>query len=157
MAADKPEDSPPSGNQATEVANDLVGLMPRDMVFVPRFLGESHERLRRYFRQFAMAELARAGITMEQHSMLSVFLDRHAALLCEFVFMGVSLSHQLRMAEVERLQNDQVGLLRMDLWDQLKFHIAAGEERFRKEMPALADSLARLEPSPGLAKKESGE
>lgn len=154
MAADKREGALPSENRAAEVANDLVALMPRDVVFVPRFLGESQERLRQYFREFSLVEMARAGITTEQHPMLAVFLDRHAALLCEFVFMGVSLPHQLRMVEIERLQNDQAGLLRMDLWDQLKFHIAAAEERFRKDMPALADNLARLEPSRGPVEKD---
>ena len=157
MAAEKQEGALPSEGRAAEVANDLVALMSRDVVFVPRFLGESQERLRQYFREFSLTEMARAGITVEMHPMLPAFLDRHAALLCEFVFMGVSLPHQLRIIEIERLQNDQAGLLRMDLWDQLKFHIAAAEERFRKDMPALADSLARLEPSRGVAKKDLRE
>lgn len=147
MAENKRTESLPPEHPSVAVANDLVALMPRDVVFVPRFLGESQERLRQYFREFSLAEMARAGITSEQHPMLSVFLDRHAALLCEFVFVGVSLPHQLRMEDVERLQHDDAGLLRMDLWDQLKIHIAAAEERFRVDLPMLAESLARLEPS----------
>lgn len=123
------------------LANDLVSLMPRDLVFAPRFLGQSQERLRRHFRGFVSAELAARGLTADSHPMLPAFVEQHAAVLADFVVIGVSLPHQLRIEEVEQLMRDRSGLLRGDLWDQIKTHVAEAEARFRLELPQVAAML----------------
>lgn len=154
MAAETGESDRSAAPDVERVAAELVALMPRDLVFVPRFLGESQERLHRYFRDFTLAEMAGCGLTLEEHPMLPAFLDQHAAALCEFVFTGVALPHQLPLAEMERLQDDHTGLLRVDLWDQLKCHIQAAEVKFRTDMPHLAAHIARLAPDRSDAGKD---
>lgn len=136
----------PPRDSADDVAADLLALMPRDLIFVPRFLGESQERMQRHFRDFARTELAARGMTAETHPLLPAFVDRHAAVLSEFVFVGVSLPYQIPIAEVERIMSDHHSLLRSDLWDQIKQHVTAAEARFRQEMPELATLLAALQP-----------
>ena len=136
----------PSGDSTDSVAAELLALMPRDLVFAPRFLGGSSERLHRHFRDFATFELATRGITAETHPMLPAFVESHASILCEFVFVGIAISHQFRIEDIEQLNVGQHGLLRIDLWDQLKIQIISAKNRFRNDMPELTAMLTALQP-----------
>ncbi|TIW75717.1 MAG: hypothetical protein E5V42_00385, partial [Mesorhizobium sp.] len=113
----------PISRQPDDIAGDLVRLMPRDLVFVMRFLGESQFRLQSHFQDFIRAELAAGGVTAETHPMIHLFIENHAILLRDFVFSGVSLSRQFRVEEIERLTGDTTSVMRVDIWDQLKSHI----------------------------------
>ncbi|CAN7717369.1 hypothetical protein LJR234_006226 [Mesorhizobium amorphae] len=78
----------PMSSQADGVTGDLVRLMPRDLVFVMRFMGESQYRLQSHFQDFIRAELAAGGVTTETHPMIHLFIENHAILLRDFVFSG---------------------------------------------------------------------
>lgn len=125
-----------------DVTADLVRMMPRDAVFVLRFLGESQLRLQRHFQDFIAAELARSGVTPETHPMVHGFIEAHALTLRDFVFAGVGMTHQVRLPEMERLTGDTTSLLSVDVWDELRSHIELAEARFRAEAPALPAQLA---------------
>ncbi len=125
-----------------DVSAELVRLMPRDAVFVLRFLGESQLRLLRHFQDFIAAELAREGITAETHPMIHGFIETHALTLRDFVFNGVGMAHQVRLPAMERLTGDTTSMLSVDVWDQLRSHIELAESRFRTEVPALPAELA---------------
>ena len=124
---------------ANDVADDLVALMSRDLVFVMRFLGESQNLMQGHFQRFILEELSLAEITPKTHPMLHAFAERHAILLRDFVFSGVSLSKQLRVEEVERLTNDP--MIRVDIWDQLRSHIDMAKQKFREQLPDLPAAL----------------
>ena len=142
-----PEDpSPPS-----DVTADLVGLMPRDAVFMLRFLGESQLRLQEHFQDFIAAELARNGVTSDTHPMVHGFIETHAITLRDFVFAGVSMAHQVRLPAMERLLGDATSLLSVDIWDQLRSHIETAEQQFRTQAPALP---VQLEPYRVPARRE---
>ncbi|BBE73931.1 hypothetical protein [Oharaeibacter diazotrophicus] len=130
------------GEGGDEVAGDLVRLMPRDVVFSIRFLGESQIRLQKHFQDFLIAELERAGITGETHPMIHAFAERHAIAMRDFVFTGVALSKQYRIAEFERLIGDETALIRVDIWDRLKTYIAVAEADFRAQLPEMRPELA---------------
>ncbi|PZQ51279.1 MAG: hypothetical protein DI556_03655 [Rhodovulum sulfidophilum] len=130
------EPSPP-----TDVTADLVRLMPRDAVYMLRFLGESQLRLQRHFQDFIAARLARLGVTPDSHPMIHGFIETHALTLRDFVFAGVSMAHQLRVAEMERLLGDTTSLLSVDIWDELRDHIETAERQFEAQAAALPDQL----------------
>lgn len=139
----------PSPGQDADVTSELVRLMPRDLVFAMRFLGESQHLLQRHFQDFVEAEMAAAGMTQETHPMIHAFIERHALLMRDFVFSGVSLSRQFHVEEIERLLGDSTSLLRVDIWDQLKSHIEMAEKQFRTQVPGLPPLLAGWEtPTP---------
>ncbi|WP_407065273.1 hypothetical protein [Ensifer sp. LCM 4579] len=123
----------------------MVRLMPRDVVFQVRFLGESQYLLQRHFQTFMEAEMAAAGMTRETHPMIQSFIGTHAPLLRDFVFSGVSLSHQFRLEEIERLLGDRASLMRVDLWDQLRSHIEMAEKQFRSQLSGLPAQLSAWE------------
>lgn len=125
-----------------DVTADLVRLLPRDAVFVLRFLGESQLRLLRHFQDFIAAELAREGVTPETHPMIHGFIGTHALTLRDFVFNGVGMAHQVRLPAMERLTGDTTSVLSVDVWDQLRSHIELAEARFRVEVPALPAEFA---------------
>lgn len=125
----------------SDVTTDLVRLMPRDAVFVLRFLGESQLRLLRHFQDFIAAELARQGVSQATHPMIHGFIETHALALRDFVFAGLSMAHQVRLPEMERLTGDTTSVLSVDIWDQLRSHIETAEARFRAEVPALPAQL----------------
>ena len=129
----------PIGDVGGDVTIELARLMQRDLVFVMRFLGESQHLMQAHFQQFILRELAAAGIDQDTHPMIHAFAERHAILLRDFVFSGVSLSRQLRVEEVERLTGDT--MLRVDIWDQLRGHVAMAEQQFRTQMPQLPTLL----------------
>jgi hypothetical protein len=140
------EPIPASGRSArSDVAGDLVRLMPRDLVFTMRFLGESQHLLQKHFQSFMEAEMRAAGITQETHPMIHAFIERHAILMRDFVFSGTSLSRQFHIEEVERLLGDRSGLLRVDIWDQLQSHIDTAEKQFRSQIPSLPALLSGWE------------
>jgi len=87
----------PLGAIEGDITTELAGLMQRDLVFVARFLGESQHLMQSHFQQFILRELAAAGFTDETHPIIQAFAERHAILLRDFVFSGVSLSRQLRI------------------------------------------------------------
>ena len=118
-----------------DVTSDLVKLMQRDLVFVMRFLGESQRRLQRHFQDVILAELAASGMTQETHPMIHAFAERHAIMLRDFVFSGVSLSRQFRVEEIEFLTGD--AMIRVDIWDQLNSHIDMAEKQFKAQLPEL--------------------
>ncbi|MDE1995355.1 MAG: hypothetical protein KGI75_22830 [Rhizobiaceae bacterium] len=122
-----------------DITTELAGLMQRDLVFVMRFLGESQHLMQGHFQQFILGELSAAGITDETHPMIHAFAERHAILLRDFVFSGVSLSRQLRVEELERLTGDT--MIRVDIWDQLRSHIDMAERQFRRQLPELPAML----------------
>lgn len=128
-----------------DVTQDLVALMPRDLVFSMRFLGESQLRLQRHFHDFMIAEMADAGITQETHPTIHAFVERHAILLRDFVFSGVSLSRQFRIREIEQLIGDATALLRVDIWDQLRSHVDMAERQFLAQLPQLPRLLEEWE------------
>lgn len=137
------------GRPEERVADDLVRLMPRDVVFTMRFLGESQLRLQRHFQDFLIGTLAGAGITQETHPMIHAFAERHAILMRDFVFTGVALSRQFRITEIERFIGDDTALIRVDVWDQLSTYIATAEADFLTQMPDMPDMLTDWEaPSP---------
>ncbi len=140
------DDRIPLGSLPADISNELARLMQRDLVFVMRFLGESQHLMQGHFRQFIVGELAAVGITMATHPMIHAFAERHAILLRDFVFSGVSLSRQFRVEEVEALTGD--AMIRVDIWDQLRSHIDMAERQFRGQLPQLP-SLLRGWESPG--------
>lgn len=132
-----------------DVTTDLVRLMSRDLIFTMRFLGESQHRLQRHFQDFIEAEIGAAGMTQQSHPMIHAFIERHAIMLRDFVFSGVSLSRQFHVDEIERLLGDTTSLLRVDIWDDLKSHIEAAEKQFRSQVPRLPNLLSDWEsPAP---------
>ncbi len=128
-----------------DVSEDLLNLMPRDLIFSMRFLGESQLRLQRHFHDFMIAEMAARGMSEETHPMIHAFVARHALTLRDFVFSGVSLSRQFRVEDIERLTGDTTSLLRVDIWDQLKSHVDMAEKQFRLQLPSLPGMLADWE------------
>lgn len=140
---DSPDRSGP--NQPDDVSAELVRLMPRDLVFVMRFMGESQHRLQGHFQDFIRAELAARGVTAETHPMIHLFIESHAILLRDFVFSGVSLSRQFRVEEIERLTGDTTSMIRVDIWDQLKSHIETAEKQFHAQAGGLSGLLSAFE------------
>ncbi|NLS04163.1 hypothetical protein HGP14_12440 [Rhizobium sp. P32RR-XVIII] len=132
---DKDEHQTPLGPVGGDITTELAGLMQRDLVFVMRFLGESQHLMQSHFQRFILRELSAAGITDETHPMIHAFAERHAILLRDFVFSGVSLSRQLRVEEIEQLTGDT--MIRVDVWDQLRSHVDLAERQFRTQMPEL--------------------
>lgn len=132
---DSNENPQPAEAGHTDVATELARLMKRDLVFIMRFIGESQHLMRRHFQQFILRELAMTGVTPETHPMIDAFAEKHALMLRDFVFSGVSLSRQLRVEEVEQLTGDT--MLRVDVWDQLRSHISMAETQFRIQLPQL--------------------
>ncbi|PWJ92293.1 hypothetical protein C8D77_10265 [Mesorhizobium loti] len=149
MPSDRDRSGPPGpmSSQADGVTGDLVRLMPRDLVFVMRFMGESQHRL--HFQDFIRAELAAGGVTTETHPMIHLFIENHAILLRDFVFSGVSLSRQFRVDEIERLTGDTTSMIRVDIWDQLKSHIETAEKQFQSQASTLPKLLSAFEKPPG--------
>lgn len=130
------------GRRAQEAATDLIGLMPRDVVFAIKFLGESQLRLLEHFRAYMEEELTAAGMSEEVNPLFRAFVERHAILMRDFVFSGVSLQVQFRLDDMERLLGDRTSILRVDLWDQLKDHIETAERHFRSQLPGLMAQLS---------------
>ena len=130
-----------SGEDPAHVADALVELLPRDAIFGLRFLGESRGRLLEHFQSFIMAELAKAGATQDTHPMLGAFAETHALALRDFVVSGVEVTHQFSFPHIERLSGDASGLLRVDIWDQLKSHIADAETQFKRQVDGLQATL----------------
>lgn len=118
-----------------DVTTELVRLMQRDLVFIMRFMGESQYLLQSHFQAFILQELATTGVTEETHPMIHAFAEKHAIMLRDFVFSGVSLSRQFRIEEVEALTGDP--MIRVDVWDQLRSHITMAEAQFRTQLPEL--------------------
>lgn len=147
---------PPTAKHGQDdVTSDLVRLMPRDLVFTMRFLGESQHLLYRHFHIFMEAEMRAAGITQDTHPMIHAFVERHALLMRDFVFSGVALSRQFHIEEIERLIGDRTSLLRVDIWDQLKSHIETAEKQFRAQIPGLPLLLSGWEaPASSTARAE---
>ena len=138
----------PMSSHADGVTGDLVKLMPRDLVFVMRFMGESQHRLQSHFQDFIRAELAAGGVTTETHPMIHLFIESHAILLRDFVFSGVSLTRQFRVEEIERLTGDTTSMIRVDIWDQLKSHIETAEKQFQSQAGTLPKLLSAFEKPP---------
>jgi hypothetical protein len=139
---------PLRGGQDNEVTADLLKLMERDLVFAMRFMGESQYRLQSHFQDFIMAELSATGVTQASHPMIHAFVERHAIVLRDFVFSGVSLSRQIRVEELERLTGDT--MIRVDIWDQLQSHINMAEKQFRtqlSELPTILEAWKTPEPT----------
>jgi len=135
----------PLREQGDAITADLVRLMQRDLVFALRFMGESQYRLQSHFQDFILAELFATGVTQASHPLINAFAERHAMLLRDFVFSGVSLSHQIRLEEFEHLTGDT--MLRVDIWDQLRSHIETAEEQFRTQLPVLPTILEAWKPA----------
>jgi len=148
--AGKDEHQPPLGPVEGDITSELARLMQRDLVFVMRFLGESQHLMQNHFQRFILRELSVAGITDETHPMIHAFAERHAILLRDFVFSGVSLSRQLRVEEVERLTGDT--MIRVDVWDQLRSHIDLAERQFRTQLPELPAMLEAWKAPGGAAR-----
>jgi len=139
----------PMSSHADGVTGDLVKLMPRDLVFVMRFMGESQHRLQSHFQDFIRAELAAGGVTRAAHPMIHLFIESHAILLRDFVFSGVSLTRQFRVEEIERLTGDTTSMIRVDIWDQLKSHIETAEKQFQSQAGTLPKLLSAFEKPQG--------
>ncbi|MGQ3215297.1 MAG: hypothetical protein ACT6U0_02255 [Shinella sp.] len=134
------DDDPAAGMSAGEdVSTALARLMQRDLVFAMRFVGERQHLMQAHFQQFILQELAMASITPETHPMLHIFAEKHALMLRDFVFSGVSLSRQFRVEEMEQLTGDT--MIRVDVWDQLRSHVSMAERQFRTQLPDLPTIL----------------
>lgn len=135
------DNNEPAAGMGTEedVSTALARLMQRDLVFAMRFVGESQHLMQNHFQQFILKELATAGITPETHPMLHAFAEKHALMLRDFVFSGVSLSRQFRVEEIEQLTGDT--MIRVDVWDQLRSHVSMAERQFRTQLPDLPTVL----------------
>jgi hypothetical protein len=127
--------------EGEHVADALVRLLPQDAIFALRFLGESRLRLLGHFQTFILAEFAKAGATPTTHPMLHAFAETHALGLRDFVVSGVEGSQQLSLEHVQRLMGDSGGLLRVDIWDELKSHIAHAEAQFQQQAGGLQSAL----------------
>lgn len=127
------------GGMGSDVTTELASLMQRDLVFVMRFIGESQHLMQSHFQQFILNELASTGVTAETHPLLHAFAEKHALMLREFVFSGVSLSRQFRVEEIEQLTGDT--MIRVDVWDQLRNHVSMAESQFRTQLPLLPQVL----------------
>jgi hypothetical protein len=127
------------GGVQDDVTTRLAALMQRDLVFVMRFIGESQHLMQGHFQAFILRELAMTGITPDTHPMLHAFAEKHALMLREFVFSGVSLSRQFRVEEIEQMTGDT--MIRVDVWDQLRNHIGMAESQFRTQLPELPTVL----------------
>ena len=134
---------PASSGAASDdhVADALVELLPRDAIFALRFLGESRVRLLEHFQAFIMGEFSKLGATAESHPMLHAFSETHALALRDFVVSGVEGAHQFALEHMERLMGDSGGLLRVDIWDQLKSHIGDAETQFQRQLEGLQKEL----------------
>jgi hypothetical protein len=73
--------------------------------------------------------------------MLSAFAETHALTLRDFVVSGVDIAHQFRIAEIERLTGDKSGLLRVDVWDQIKAHVAMAETQLQRQLTGMREQL----------------
>ncbi len=124
-----------------EVADALIQLLPRDAVFALCLLGESRSRLLEHFHALILAELAKMRATPETHPMLGAFAETHALRLRDFVVSGVEIAHQFRIEEIERLTGDSSGLLRVDVWDRLRSHIADAESQFQRQLIGMRDEI----------------
>lgn len=136
---DNSNDTGPLGLPDGDVTTKLVERMQQDLVFVMRFIGESQHLMLNHFQEFILSELAMTGVTPDTHPMLHAFAEKHALMLRDFVFSGVSLSRQFRVAEMEELTGDT--MIRVDVWDQLRSHIVMAEGQFRKQLPELPVAL----------------
>ena len=123
------------------VADTLFALMPRDAVFALRLLGESRSRLLEHFHAYILAEFAKIGATPETHPMIGAFAETHALVLRDFVVSGVEIAHQFGVEEIERLTGDSSGLLRVDVWDRLKNHVATAETQFQRQLLGLREQV----------------
>lgn len=128
-----------SENAREDVSTTLARLMPRDLVFALRFVGESQHLMQNHFQHFILSELAATGVTQDTHPLIHAFAERHALMLRDFVFSGVSLSRQVRIEEMERLTGDT--MIRVDVWDQLRDHVVMAEHQFRTQLPELPTVL----------------
>ena len=129
----------PFGGPEGDVTIQLAQLMQRDLVFVMRFIGESQLVMQSQFQQFILRELAMTRVTSDTHPMIHAFAEKHALMLRDFVFSGVSLSRQFRVEEMEKLTGDT--MIRVDIWDQLRSHIDLAENQFRTQLPELPVAL----------------
>jgi hypothetical protein len=90
-----------AGSSREDISTALARLMPRDLVFALRFVGESQHLMQTHFQHFILTELAATGVIQETHPMIHAFAKRHALMLGDFVFSGVSLSRQFGIEEME--------------------------------------------------------
>ena len=136
---DDNDDPVPAWSPEEDVSTTLARLMQRDLVFAMRFVGESQHLMQTHFQRFILRELAKTGVTPDTHPMIHAFAERHALMLRDFVFSGVSLSRQYRIEEMEQLTGDT--MIRVDLWDQLRNHVVMAEHQFRTQLPELPTIL----------------
>ena len=127
------------------LAEAIVARAPQDLVFVMQFVGETQYKVLRYFQDLVIRELEARGIRREDTALLQIFIDRHATEMRDFVFSGVALSRPFRIQEIERLMGDTTNVLRSDIWDALRSHIGAVEEKFVREADGLPRQLAQIE------------
>ena len=137
MASDQGQPSSEGGHD--DVSTVLARLMPRDLVFTMHFVGESQHLMQSHFQHFILKELAKTGVTDETHPMIHALVERHALMLRDFVFSGVSLSRQYGVEEMEHLTGDT--MIRVDVWDQLREHVVMAEQQFKTQIPELATIL----------------
>ena len=71
----------------------------------------------------------------------SAFAETHALALRDFVVSGVEIAHQFRVEDIERLTGDNGGVLRVDVWDRLKSHIAAAEAQFQRQVLGMREEI----------------
>ena len=114
----------------SKLAQRIVELASRDLVFTMQFLGESQYRVLDYFQRLVIRELEARGITRESHALLQIFIDSHACEMRDFVFNGVAMARPFRLEEIERMLGDTASVIRADTWDTLRAHIESVEAKF---------------------------
>lgn len=139
----EPPLSLPSGADA--VASEIVARADRDLAFVPRLTGESRHLLVRHFSRFIERQLARCDMDYDTHPLLRIFVETHARELSDFVIGGLGLNHQLGLQTLERMAGDPLHLLRADIWDTLRDHVASAENHFVSDVGGLRKLIADAE------------
>lgn len=144
MAKADPAGAHAGREQAEALAEALVRRAPQDVVFTMTIVGESRQRLLRFFEDLIREEIERRGGSPTR-DLVRPFIDEHAAHLRDFVLTGAALSRQFRLEQIEALLGDRTMLTRVDLWDTLAEHIRIAADRFRAQaddIPALLADLA---------------
>jgi hypothetical protein len=134
-----------AGSSGAELAETILALAPRDLVFVMQFMGEAQYKVLSYFQNLVIRELEAHDIRREDHALLQIFIDKHATEMRDFVFSGVALSRPFQIDEIERLLGDTTNVLRLDIWDALRSHIEMVETRFVAQAESLPEQLAAIQ------------
>lgn len=127
------------------LAQAIIERAEFDVVYEPRFIGESSYLLRRHFQDFIRKQLEHLSVSVDDNPIVYRFVDTHARELADFVTTGLALNQQIRLPDLEMLGPDPEKIRRVDLWDGLASHIRDAERSFISNVPELYKELTRLD------------